>query len=71
MTPPRTVEQLVTFWSEPTGAPKSLRALLQEAYDRGRDDQEAFDYTEMDNRADDLITKVEAVLGAYRAVTKM
>ncbi len=66
----RTVEQLLTYWNQPMGPleePKSLRALLQEAYERGRMDKGTEDLDEMDSRADDLITKVETVLGAFRA----
>lgn len=43
-----------------------MRDFLNEAYLRGRHDQGEEDRTEMDNRADELITRVEEVIGNFR-----
>ena len=64
----RKPEELMEAWMKPStpGASKSMRDFLNEAYLRGRQDQEVEDRTEMDDRADELITRVEEVIGSFR-----
>lgn len=64
----RNPEELLAAWMAPStpGSAKSMRDFLNEAYLRGRHDQGEEDRTEMDNRADELITRVEEVIGNFR-----